>query len=887
MVLDAGQMKDTFAILVCLLLAFTCQALVSAQQAVAGRIITVDDDGPADFASIQAAITDANHGDTVIVYEGTYTGDGNYDIDFQGKAITVRSEKGPDLTIVDCDGRGYGFRIRDNEVAEAHLEGFTIHSAAYGAIKCYSSSPPRMVHNMQIENAQRDYPYAPGYKDVVIHNCVAIDNPGGGILLDGHDNVTISNCYMARNGTAGVWSYMSWPTFCNCAVVQNKGTGIRATGATVINCTIADNSGYGIWMYEPTITNSIVWANTLGPIYNPDGGTADVTYSDVQDGWPGNGNIHADPCFVAARANYRLQPNSPCINAGDPNYVPEPNETDLDANPRITGARVDMGAYEFQFRPRIIYVDDDTAGANNGSSWQDAFKYLQDALADANSAEKPIEIRVAQGMYKPDQGTGTTPGDWEATFQLKNGVSMKGGYAGFGEPDPNAREIELHKTILSGDLKGDDGPDFANNSDNCHTVVTATHTDETAVLDGFIISGGHGWSGAGISCYESSPRIISCTITGNKAAGREGGFGGGMYNAGGSPTLINCTFVSNWAMAEGGGIYNLHSKATLTDCVFTDNFAEYRGGGTYGFDSDLMLTNCTFSENSADLSGGGMCNERGSATLSGCAFSGNSADSGGGLYNDDNSSTLIRCTFTGNSAEQHGGGMFNEYGSPKLTNCMFSSNSAQQRSGGAIFNRGYMTSQPIIVNCTFAANSAPQGSALACGGREGGSNPQLANCILWDGGDEIYNEDHSVIIVSYNNVQGGWPGHGNTNTDPLFANPDNGDYHLKSQAGRWEPSDNFRFQITDSKLPNGMWVQDDVTSPCVDAGDPSSPIGHEPFPNGGRINMGAYGSSIEASKSYFGEPVCETVIAGDINGDCRVDMADFAIMAAHWLTNDN
>ena len=118
--------------------------------------------------------------------------------------------------------------------------------------------------------------------------------------------------------------------------------------------------------------------------------------------------------------------------------------------------------------------------------------------------------------------------------------------------------------------------------------------------------------------------------------------------------------------------------------------------------------------------------------------------------------------------------------------------------------------------------------------------------------------------------------------DPLFANPGHwdsevtptswadGDCHLKSQGGRWDPD-------------AGVWVQDDVTSPCIDAGDPNSPIGLEPFPNGGRINMGAYGGTAEASKSYFGEPVCETVIAGDINGDCRVDFRDLQIMAGHWL----
>ena len=101
---------------------------------------------------------------------------------------------------------------------------------------------------------------------------------------------------------------------------------------------------------------------------------------------------------------------------------------------------------------KTIYVDADATGANDGSSWENAYNHLQDALADANSSAKPVQIRVAQGIYKPDQGVGITPGDREATFQLISGVAIRGGYAGFGEPDPNTRDIECYPTILSGDL---------------------------------------------------------------------------------------------------------------------------------------------------------------------------------------------------------------------------------------------------------------------------------------------------------------------------------------------------------------------------------------------------------------------------------------------------
>ncbi|MBN1975478.1 MAG: hypothetical protein JW787_17710 [Sedimentisphaerales bacterium] len=130
----------------------------------------------------------------------------------------------------------------------------------------------------------------------------------------------------------------------------------------------------------------------------------------------------------------------------------------------------------FALANKIIYVDDDAASSNDGSSWQNAFVYLSDALitAESEEIEKPLEIRVAQGTYKPNQGLlpvippgtpqrgGPSPGVWpadqgrDASFFLVNNVSIKGGYAGLNEPDPNERNIELYKSILSGDLNDND-----------------------------------------------------------------------------------------------------------------------------------------------------------------------------------------------------------------------------------------------------------------------------------------------------------------------------------------------------------------------------------------------------------------------------------------------
>ncbi len=181
-----------------------------------------------------------------------------------------------------------------------------------------------------------------------------------------------------------------------------------------------------------------------------------------------------------------------------------------------------------------------------------------------------------------------------------------------------------------------------------------------------------------------------------------------------------------------------------------------------------------------------------------------------------------------------------------------------------------------------------------------GETCTMENCILYDSSPilapvgatlnisycDIYSPSGMTLIIGSVN----W-GPGNIGSDPCFlrvgAWGGNGDYHLKSQAGRWDPSGNSKSEIRNSKLREGAWVYDEVTSPCIDAGDPTSPIGLEPFPNGGVINMGAYGGTPEASKSYFGKPPCETIIAGDVNGDCAVDFRDFWFIGLHWMQDSS
>ncbi|MCX5636975.1 MAG: right-handed parallel beta-helix repeat-containing protein, partial [Planctomycetota bacterium] len=222
------------------------------------------------------------------------------------------------------------------------------------------------------------------------------------------------------------------------------------------------------------------------------------------------------------------------------------------------------------FGGKIIYVDANAVG-NNGSSWADAYKFLQDGLADAKSSAKPVEIRVAQGIYKPDEDTlhpnGT--GDRTAAFQLINGVTLKGGYAGprmsLSGADPNSRDIKEYETILSGDIGIP-----SDKSDNCFHVFyhpEGLNLDDTAILDGFTITGGNAdddsWpddcGGGMFNQYHNSPTVKDCTFTENSAYA-----GGGMYNDySSSPTVEGCTFSENSATYGGGGMYNYKSSPTV------------------------------------------------------------------------------------------------------------------------------------------------------------------------------------------------------------------------------------------------------------------------------------------------------------------------------------
>jgi hypothetical protein len=934
------------------------------------RIIYVNNDGSADFNNIQAAIDDANNGDVVIVKPGIYTGDGNRDIDFKGKAITVRSTEPNDAnivaaTIIDCNGTE----------TDPHR----------GFLFCRYEKTDSILAGLTVTN---------GYTWL-----------GGGIGCKGHqksDKVAkplITNCILRANKGSSVGGgvhvgYCAEPVIVSCILTSNVAErggaiGCEGNGGKVSSCTIVDNlaslSGGGIDVAKGTlqVSHSILWGNRAGEGpqlsvgYTENSSNANVSYCDVEGGqaaiyvgrrcvltWEG-WNIDVDPCFVNSESgDYHLAVDSPCIEAGDSAYNPGIYDTDIDGETRLQGVRIDIGADESSFvaaSPLIGYSSEQVQFAANisGHAACEVALYIRnrgtstlkwiantecpwlcfyprtgvsvgdicevnlhidttDLLVGQYDCElqitaevvpnSPVTIRVKlhlsdRELHVPAEYA-TIQEAIDATSKADIIVISDGVYNGEGN-----RDIDFRGKSIT--VRSENGPSKC--IIDCNGVEQEPHQgfifhsgeESDSVLDGVTIMNGYNGLGGGISCDEAGPTIRNCTIMGSTASDWvDGGYGGGICCTYSNTIVSDCMIIDNSAIGlpahaiiggAGGGIYCYKSNLTVAGCIFENNeqWAHRGSGAIHCQDSEVRVSNCVFRRNmmgSIHARGGTLSIER-------CLCIGEHGDRSTGVAcSYDCLATIIGCEIVGHKWC----GIQCEGGDSLIIGCLIAGNH-----GGGIYSLYSHRSNFTIHGCTIVGNA---GYASGCGGLyfDAGSVCTIGGSIVWNNrplSRQIalhgYPATPSVCRIVCSDIQG-WQEAvyvgskcslewdvGNINLEPRFADSGywdpngtdwtdrddfwvDGDYHLKSQAGRWDPT-------------KQTWIVDDVTSPCIDAGDPNSPIGHEPFPNGGRINMGAYGGTAEASKSYFGGPVCETIVAGDINGDCKVDFRDFAIMAGQWL----
>jgi parallel beta-helix repeat protein len=223
------------------------------------------------YFSIQAAINAARSGEQIVVGKGTYC----ENISFKGKNLVVRSMDPNDSAVVAATiikGGEQAVAFWTGEDANCVLDGFTVTGGGIG-IYCAESAP-------------------------TITNCIITGNTGEGIYIC-EGNPTVVNCIITGNGASSVVAdYMCEPVIRNCTITGNQGSGITVTCSTA------------------KITNSIIWGNLPAQIASFYG-TILISYSDIQGGWIGQGNINADPCFVSV--GYWADPN-------DPNIPAEPNK---------------------------------------------------------------------------------------------------------------------------------------------------------------------------------------------------------------------------------------------------------------------------------------------------------------------------------------------------------------------------------------------------------------------------------------------------------------------------------------------------------------------------------------------------------------------------------
>lgn len=370
-----------------------------------------------------------------------------------------------------------------------------------------------------------------------------------------------------------------------------------------------------------------------------------------------------------------------------------------------------------------VYVDvDNKSGLEDGKSWATAYTTLTDALGKSVSGN---EIWIAEGTYYPTTGT-----DRDASFNLIEGVTLYGGFAG-NESDMDGRDWKANETILSGDIGISN-----NNSDNVYHVVVGS---DNAVIDGFIIQDGNAdfnndGSGCMIETSSSNAEILRI-VTDMKSS-----VGGGMLNVQAGTITKNCTFRNNSA-GKGGAVYNMVTKSWSMDSEPVIGESPY-------------FENCIFESNSAGGRGGAVSSDFfTSSTYVNCQFLNNHCDSkGGAVYSDMGCpSYFINVLFAGNTAER-GGAVVADGSSPhRMAYCTFVNNTASDL--GAALYQGTYRSDHMQSGQEFGGNEVHLYNSLLVGNSSESSSNSISNwhdcSVSYDSDSVIETEDGKLTVTDY------------------------------------------------------------------------------------------------------------------------------------------
>lgn len=633
-----------------------------------------------------------------------------------------------DLVLEDCvltgnrGGDGGALRLLPESNTAIHRSLITDNHAVFEGGAIYAVVGPLTIYDSTISNNSA---YTGGGLDLendstlyrtTISGNEAVDIGGG---IKNASNLTLIKCTLSGN-TAGTG-----------AAIHDAGTSELIHTTVSSNTAAIEGGGIAHVFLSLALTHSIVAGNTAPSDPNLSGISTGKTIT--------HSLITGDP-MLAPLGDYGGPTETMPPLAGSPAIdeavaLATPLSTDQRGFLRGRDTAPDIGAVEVGPAPVIHRVDASATGANDGTSWADAYTDLAAALA---AAEPGDELWVASGVY--------TPGDARTdTFQLRNHIAIYGGFTGTEtaraqrNPDPLT-----NATVLSGDI-GVAG-DF---SDNVYHVVNATGTTATALLSGFTITGGYA-NAPGTDIPSRGAGLITTTT--------------------GSPTLEDLRFIDNVAAYVGGAVYLNASSPTFTRVVFADNATTAERSGTVNGFGGAIYTNtgspvfidCQFLGNSSPTGGGAIHAQTGAPTFINCFFAENTAGTNGGAVQVvNNSPTFINTTISANTAEAVGGGLHHAgSGTTTLTNSIVWANTDASGTGTAAANLS-ATSPALQYSLVEARN--PGGSNLD--GTLPANAPAFIDAALGDfrlsaasparnAGDNAANPRHTDL-ASQARIQGG------------------------------------------------------------------------------------------------------------------------------------
>ncbi|MBN1392762.1 MAG: right-handed parallel beta-helix repeat-containing protein [Sedimentisphaerales bacterium] len=744
------------------------------------------------FATIQKGIN-ATNCDAVEVNEGTYYGS----IDFNGIPCTVTGTDPNNwdvvnATVIDGNGATSGVLFNLGEGSGSILTGFTVEGAARG-ITCGSNTSP------------------------IINKCIIRNNNERGMFCGGAPSIINNKIY--DNGIYNIYLQSSTAgTIVRNNLIYGCNYGIRMVSpteaVTISNDTIVGSEIKGVFRMggsSQTITNCIVWD------CNDDLSGCNATYSCIQDGDAGTGNISSNPCFVNPDGNdFHLASNSPCIDSGDPegSYA---GQSDIDGDERVIIIYADMGADETTPPNTHWWKLDETSGTTaydsvgnsdggfNGDdpNWGPGLiggavdlKGVNDyfSVASLNNAYNNSSVFTIAGWFKTDQSTGnqTIIGQWYQESNWYYGwqviVYNNKVVARFAHDDTNVVDI-----TGTSDVNDDEWHQFAIVHNGTNIVVYVDGLPEKTGLANF-------------DAYDTKFRI------GDGSAG-SGTMKGGPFNG-----IIDDIMIFNRVLTDDevfqlyiGGL-NLKAFNRTQDKWYTSIQSAIDDSN----DGDVIeavktthlealnfgerdITLCGVDPNDFDVVAKTIINGDGEvnviaigsgcgATLRGLTITGGE----NGIYCSGGNPVISNCIISNNSNT----GVYVESSTASIKNCLIYDNSA-----GMVFEDA---EEATVRNNTIVDNTS-YGVQVSSG-----SGPAISNCILWNNDDDL-----SGCSVTYSCIQDGNSGTGNISSYPYFADYDGNDFHL-------------------------TW-----NSPCIDLGDPNgdyegqSDIDGQPRVIWDRVDMGA------------------------------------------------